>query len=389
MLVVKFNLSAMPQMYLTQQKTLITWSTLSGSNKISKWQRRDGTTYTTPASMMNGAYYINGLSTQAATDANFLSPQALVFNTGATINYFIPSTTNFVGGMVADGSTSGNGQGNVFLGKISEEDTILTFGRSGVASINDIEFVFEIGDIVVGDSIIRFIEIPDTITYSSATEINLHTRTNNFILSPQTNFYFSNIYFVVQKSDPDTALLTNDAVNFKVELVNAITDQVVGTFDNITYNKNNLEKFANIDYSVDCSGIASGEYYLRLVTNVNGIANYTLANIFNDNTTLAKKNFNKVNFTGSEIPITYELSNNFPNPFNPSTTIRYQIPQDGIVTLKIYDILGSEVATLVNEEKLAGKYEVNFNASSLASGVYIYKIQAGSFINSKKMILLK
>jgi hypothetical protein len=374
---------------LTQQKTLITWSALSGSNKISKWQKRDGTTYSTPASMMNGAYYINGLSTQAATDANFLSPQALVFNTGAFINYFIPSTTNFVGGMVADGSTSGNGYGNVFLGKISEEDTILTFGRSGVASIKDIEFVFEIGDIVVGDSIIRFIEIPDTITYSSTTEINLHTRTNNFILSPQTNFYFSNIYFVVQKSDPDTALSTNDAVNFKVELVNAITDQVVGTFDNITYNKNNLEKFANIDYSVDCSGIASGEYYLRLVTNVNGIANYTLANIFNDNTTLSKKNFNKVNFTGSEIPITYELSNNFPNPFNPSTTIRYQIPQDGIVTLKIYDILGSEVATLVNEEKLAGKYEVNFNASSLASGVYIYKIQSGSFINSKKMILLK
>ncbi|MCC6255760.1 MAG: T9SS type A sorting domain-containing protein, partial [Ignavibacteriaceae bacterium] len=91
----------------------------------------------------------------------------------------------------------------------------------------------------------------------------------------------------------------------------------------------------------------------------------------------------------SEIPITYELSNNYPNPFNPSTTIRYQIPKDGIVTLKIFDILGSEVATLVNEEKVAGKYEINFNASSLASGVYIYRFQAGSFVNSKKMLLIK
>lgn len=80
---------------------------------------------------------------------------------------------------------------------------------------------------------------------------------------------------------------------------------------------------------------------------------------------------------------------NFPNPFNPSTTIRYQILQDGIVTLKVYDILGSEVAILVNEQKVAGKYEVNFNASKLASGVYLYKLQAGDFVNTKKMILLK
>jgi len=275
------------------------------------------------------------------------------------------------------------------LSKITENDTIVTFGRSGIVSINDIEFIFEIGDILVGDSIIKFIEIPDTLAYPSTIELNQHTRTNNFTLSPSTNFYFSNIYHVVQKSNPDTALTTLDAVNFKAELVNANTNQVTGTFDNITYNKNNLDKYANIDYEVDCSGITAGEYYLRLVTSVNGNTSYALSNIYNLNTTLAKKNFNQVNFTGSEIPTTYALAQNYPNPFNPSTTIHYQIPQDGIVTLKIYDILGSEVATLVNEEKVVGKYEVNFNASALASGVYIYKIQAGSFINSKKMILLK
>ena len=85
----------------------------------------------------------------------------------------------------------------------------------------------------------------------------------------------------------------------------------------------------------------------------------------------------------------FALEQNYPNPFNPSTTIRYQIPTAGIVTLKIYDVLGNEVATLVNEEKSAGSYEVNFNASSLASGIYFYKIQAGSFVQTKKMILLK
>jgi hypothetical protein len=88
-------------------------------------------------------------------------------------------------------------------------------------------------------------------------------------------------------------------------------------------------------------------------------------------------------------PSEFKLEQNYPNPFNPSTIIRYHIPQDGIVTLKVYDILGSEVATLVNEQKTSGRYEVNFDASRLASGVYIYKLQAGSYIGSKKMLLVK
>ncbi len=346
--------------------------------------RRDGIYYSTPHTLSNSGY-----QSQLSSGTNFQTMSAMIFKDNRVPHstdphYFLKSTTDF---------STLEEEGDPGLNKITENDTMVTFGRSGVASINDIEFVFEIGDILVGDSIIRFIEIPDTISYLSSNELNEHTRTSNFTLTQSTNFYFSNIYYVVTKSDPDTALSNTDAVNFKAELINAATNQVIGTFDNVSYNKNNLEKYASIDYEVDCSGITPGDYYLRLVTNVSTNAEYALANIVSDNTTLAKKNFNKVNFMGSEIPITYELSNNFPNPFNPSTTIRYQIPQDGIVTLKIYDILGSEVATLVNEEKVAGKYEVNFSAtggaSSLASGVYIYKIQSGSFINSKKMILLK
>lgn len=90
-----------------------------------------------------------------------------------------------------------------------------------------------------------------------------------------------------------------------------------------------------------------------------------------------------------EIPLAYSLSQNYPNPFNPSTKISWQIKNDGLVTIKVYDQLGKEVVTLVNEEKPAGSYEVEFNASSLASGVYYYKITAGSFVDTKKMILMK
>jgi hypothetical protein len=85
----------------------------------------------------------------------------------------------------------------------------------------------------------------------------------------------------------------------------------------------------------------------------------------------------------------FRLYQNYPNPFNPSTVIGYQLPVNSQVTLKVYDVLGREVATLVNEVKPAGEYEVKFDATDLASRVYIYKIHAGSFVQGKKMILLK
>jgi len=88
-------------------------------------------------------------------------------------------------------------------------------------------------------------------------------------------------------------------------------------------------------------------------------------------------------------PLNFFLSQNYPNPFNPVTTINYSIPKRSIVTLKIYDILGEEVATLVNEEKLPGLYEIKFDGGNLSSGVYIYRLTADDFFSSKKFTLLK
>jgi hypothetical protein len=85
----------------------------------------------------------------------------------------------------------------------------------------------------------------------------------------------------------------------------------------------------------------------------------------------------------------YALSDNYPNPFNPTTVISYQLANDGLVTLKVYDILGKEVKTLVNGYKTAGNYSVSFDASKLSSGVYFYQLRAGNFISTKKMLLLK
>ncbi|MBI5403808.1 MAG: T9SS type A sorting domain-containing protein [Ignavibacteriae bacterium] len=93
--------------------------------------------------------------------------------------------------------------------------------------------------------------------------------------------------------------------------------------------------------------------------------------------------------TSTEVPATFSLSQNYPNPFNPTTKINFALPKSGLVTLKVYDVLGKEVATLVNEVKNAGTYNFEFDASNLTSGVYFYKIEANGFTDVKKMMLVK
>ena len=93
--------------------------------------------------------------------------------------------------------------------------------------------------------------------------------------------------------------------------------------------------------------------------------------------------------TSDNLPTEFRLQQNYPNPFNPRTTIRFAIPQRSHVTLALYDILGRNVATLVDERLRPGEYNVVLDASALASGVYVYRIQAGEFVRSMKLMLLK
>jgi hypothetical protein len=96
-----------------------------------------------------------------------------------------------------------------------------------------------------------------------------------------------------------------------------------------------------------------------------------------------------VNSAIGKVPKTFTLSQNYPNPFNPSTTIKYSLPDESRVTIKVYNVLGKEVETLLSEEKNAGNYKIEFNANNLPSGVYFYKIQAGNYLEVKKLMLLK
>jgi len=93
--------------------------------------------------------------------------------------------------------------------------------------------------------------------------------------------------------------------------------------------------------------------------------------------------------TSNEIPTVYSLSNNYPNPFNPSTNIKFGIPKDGFVSMKVYDITGREVSNLISQQMKAGQYEVNFNASAISSGVYFYRLNVNNFTGTKSMVIIR
>jgi hypothetical protein len=155
------------------------------------------------------------------------------------------------------------------------------------------------------------------------------------------------------------------------------------TMYNYNYDENNNTTKAEFLYWEN-NKWNSGPGYLTLVYN-----NYQDTISFTGN----MKSMSYLQFTGVEDNIQtvekYSISQNYPNPFNPATTINYQLPKSGVVSIKVYDILGSEIKTLVNEYKQPGSYAVKFDASKLSSGVYIYRIISGNYSASKKMILIK
>ena len=158
---------------------------------------------------------------------------------------------------------------------------------------------------------------------------------------------------------------------FDIERKNLSTEN--SSWEKIGFINGNGTSNTPISYSYQDQNATSGKYA------------YRLKQIDND----GKYEYSNEVEIDLGAPKQFELSQNYPNPFNPNTTIRFSLPNATNVKLKIYNILGQEIKTLVNEEKEAGNYTINFNASDLSSGMYVYKLDAGTFVQTKKMTLLK
>jgi hypothetical protein len=164
-----------------------------------------------------------------------------------------------------------------------------------------------------------------------------------------------------------TATETNNQ-GFEIERMNA-----GGTFEQIGYVAGFGTTTEPKSYSFTDSKLETGSYTYRL-KQIDFDGTFEFSNEINIDV---------------ELPLQYALEQNYPNPFNPSTKISYSIPEDGFVKLAVYNLLGEEVATIVNSFQKADRYEVDFNASSLSSGVYVYKIESANYTASKKLVLMK
>uniref|UniRef100_A0A7V2ZJ26 T9SS type A sorting domain-containing protein n=1 Tax=Ignavibacterium album TaxID=591197 RepID=A0A7V2ZJ26_9BACT len=245
------------------------------------------------------------------------------------------------------------GAGNIFVGNAS--GYVLRSTNNGVNWTGS-EVVFGAG--------IKFLRQVG-LKWFAATSNGIYRSTNFGVSWELSGLEGNNVNFIAIKSSTDTLTLfasTNDS-------------GVFFSTDNGTtwFSSNSGLPTTNI------TGLRSTGTYLYAGTGGEGLWRIKINDLI---TNVDEESY-------STIPSQFYLSQNFPNPFNPSTKISWQSPVGSRQILKVYDILGNEVATLVDEFKEAGRYEIEFDARNLSDGIYFYRLQADNFVQTKKMILIK
>jgi uncharacterized repeat protein (TIGR01451 family) len=195
----------------------------------------------------------------------------------------------------------------------------------------------------------------------------------------------------VQNNGPDTAtqVVARDTVSNHVTFISDTVSGGSATWTNgvLTYTIGSLEPgkkmIVTLVVKADSAGSAANKVYASAHE-----SDFNLNNNVGIDTTLITVS-SGVNDRMNELPLSFELKQNYPNPFNPSTTIAFDMPSAGHVQLRIFDLLGREVASLLNEQRNAGRYHVEWNASRFSSGVYFYQIESGVFKQTKKLVLIK
>ncbi|MFN3872028.1 MAG: T9SS type A sorting domain-containing protein, partial [Ignavibacterium sp.] len=269
---------------------------------------------------------------------------------------------------------------------------LVSSGRTGVIRKNGGEVYFALGDIIVNNQKLEFVGCSPETDISNISQLNQYLETEAFEVTDNSGFEYTVQYGIVDTSLASGMFSQGEQVRFKVELIDNNSGELLGVFDDVVYDQNNLTDFENILYQVNTQGIGQRTVKLRLKVEENINPVVSMVDRIDNEGALAKGKRKELKYEGETIPKEFALNQNYPNPFNPSTIISWQSPVSSWQTLKVYDILGNEVATLVDEYKEAGKYKVEFNVGqtiSLSSGVYIYKLTAGSFTSSKKMMVIK
>jgi hypothetical protein len=266
--------------------------------------------------------------------------------------------------------------------------------RGSVISKRSAQFFYSFGDLAVDNNNIAFIKAPDTVNFNNLDKINNVLVTNPFTINNNSAIVFSECSGVIDSLTALSVLGDTGYVSFKSELIDNSTNNVIGTIRDSRINAGELHDYNIASYNLNTDGLNGKTVKVKVTisTNIDSI-NSALTEHYADGNTVGKATVKSITLQKPGVITEYALGQNYPNPFNPTTVINYQLPKDGLVTIKIYDVLGNEIRTLVNDNRSIGKYSVNFDGSKIASGVYFYQLRvsggASNFVTTKKMLLIK
>ncbi|MBS1514657.1 MAG: T9SS type A sorting domain-containing protein [Bacteroidetes bacterium] len=326
--------------------------------------------------------------------------------TGTDVKLVRNSYTSATGGAIRTTLNPSNslyslGESNISVTNSNIQSQDNAFGNiKGVVNMNSTDYVFNLGPIIIQSG------------QQEVQEIDMNAEPPALTSSAEFNEYMTSSPFTMHTGD--TLIIGTSAfhkkcqggeyypMKYTVNLYDYSTNEV---FQELFSDTLNLEDESIVEYYrgyVMNNLEVGGTFYIQIqVEDLSGKdAIYTLSGVYDgdepsgDNMAAGKiyvdfKNSGNQNSHLNVKPSSYSLTQNYPNPFNPTTTIKYSIPKDGLVKIRVYDISGREVANLINEVKTAGNYEVKFNGSNLSSGMYFYRIESGEFVETRKMILIK
>jgi hypothetical protein len=276
------------------------------------------------------------------------------------------------------------------LYSINKESSIaFASGVQAVAYNGKAEYYFRVGDISVNGTSVDFKDFEAPEAKIPINDLNKNLVTNEFPFNGNDKLTFSVEYGVTDSLLALSQLSDSKSISFKLELVDMSTGDAIMDINKFTLDEKNLASQVSNTYEYEVKGMEGKKVAIRVKLANNFKPDYATAVIKSDKNVLPKGSVICMDLTGTLTISDYALEQNYPNPFNPVTKISWQSPVGSHQTLKVFDVLGSEVTTLVNEWREAGRYSINFNGLDLPSGVYIYQLKVNDFVSSKKLILLK